>query len=304
MKEFDVVLVTQKEYINPVNRDWYHLQILEEDDLVLAELAALGLKARRVAWCDKTFDWNSTKTAVIRATWDYFHRIDEFRAWLKQAQESTTVFNRSHILWWNLDKVYLKELGEKGIHIPPTVFEQKGSTTPVSTIMKANHWQEAVIKPNIGGGGRHTHKVNADNLQEIEPLFAELLSQEDMMVQEFQQAVVDEGEVSIMMFGSTYSHAILKRAKKGDFRVQDDFGGSVSVYHPSLEEKQFALDVIQSMDEPPLYARVDYFKDNNGKLALSELELIEPELWFREHREASAIFARELFRRLSNLQVQ
>ena len=35
------------------------------------------------------------------------------------------------------------------------------------------------------------------------------------------------------------------------------------------------------------FARVDLVWDNNGELALSELELIEPELWFRFNAEAA-----------------
>jgi hypothetical protein len=37
----------------------------------------------------------------------------------------------------------------------------------------------------------------------------------------------------------------------------------------------------------PLYARVDVFLDNQNKLALAELELIAPELWFRYRPDAA-----------------
>ena len=45
------------------------------------------------------------------------------------------------------------------------------------------------------------------------------------MLQEYQNKITTKGEVAFMIFGGKYSHAVLKKAKPGDFRVQDDFGG-------------------------------------------------------------------------------
>ena len=69
-----------------------------------------------------------------------------------------------------------------------------------------------------------------------------------------------------------------KWRKKGDFRVQDDFGGSVNQYQANEEEIYFAENVIAVLENQPIYARVDVIWDNNNELAVSELELIEPEL--------------------------
>ena len=95
----------------------------------------------------------------------------------------------------------------------------------------------------------------------------------------------------MMVFNGKFTHAILKKAKAGDFRVQDDFGGSVSDYSPTNEEITFAENTVKACPELPIYARVDIFTDNNTKIALSELELIEPELWFRHHPEAATVLA-------------
>src|SRR5690606_17364865 len=86
-------------------------------------------------------------------------------------------------------------------------------------------------------------------------------------------------------------HAVLKIAKPGDFRVQDDFGGSVHEYDPSKEQIAFAEKVVNAAPELPVYARVDMFKDNNGDWALAELEIFEPELWFRRNPKAAEILA-------------
>jgi hypothetical protein len=90
-----------------------------------------------------------------------------------------------------------------------------------------------------------------------------------------------------MLFGGTFTHAILKKAKAGDFRVQDDFGGTVHSYDPSPAEIAWAEQVVALCDPLPVYARVDAIWDKKQEPALAELELIEPELWFRYHPEAA-----------------
>ena len=91
----------------------------------------------------------------------------------------------------------------------------------------------------------------------------------------------------MMVFNGKFSHAVLKAAKPGDFRVQDDFGGSVKMYTPTVEEIEFAENTVKACQELPIYARVDIFTDNDNHIALSELELIEPELWFRYFPQAA-----------------
>ena len=49
----------------------------------------------------------------------------------------------------------------------------------------------------------------------------------------------------------------------------------------------------------PIYARVDIFTDNNDELAVSEVELIEPELWFRNNPTAARILAQAVKEKLN-----
>ena len=67
----------------------------------------------------------------------------------------------------------------------------------------------------------------------------------------------------------------------------DDFGGTVHHYHPTPAEITFAEEVVARCGYLPVYARVDAIWDNAGRMAVSELELIEPELWFRFHPGAA-----------------
>jgi hypothetical protein len=73
--------------------------------------------------------------------------------------------------------------------------------------------------------------------------------------------------------------------------VQDDFGGTVHDYKASNEEIKFAEDVVALCSPIPVYGRVDVILDNRKQFAVSELELIEPELWFRNKPASADMYA-------------
>ena len=156
------------------------------------------------------------------------------------------------------------------------------------------------MKPCISGTARHTYKLNENNLDEHTLIFQELIANEAMMLQPFQHDIVKKGEISMVLIDGNFTHAVIKKAKPGEFRVQDDFGGQVTIYKPTSEEIIFAELVIRACPELPIYARVDIFTDNEGRIALSELELIEPELWFRFFPQASKILAKTIKVKLSS----
>ncbi len=289
-----IVLVTRQKYINPLNIDWYLGQILEEDRLVTEALEKKGFDVMRVSWDDELYDWSSPKAVIFRAVWDYFERIQEFKNWLKRIENQTTILNQPSLIWWNIDKSYLHDLEAKGVNIPPTLFIKKGTTVNLEQLIRDQGWQEAVMKPNIAGTARETYRVDSSNATQHNAKLNELLQNEDMLVQAFQDSILSKGEISLMVFGGTYTHAIRKRAKAGDFRVQDDFGGTIEVYEPKPDEIEFAISVMRSIDPIPLYGRVDIMWDNDDKLSVSEVEIFEPELWFRNHHPAAEVFARKI----------
>ena len=118
------------------------------------------------------------------------------------------------------------------------------------------------------------------------------------MIQEFMLNIQIRGEISLVIIDGKFTHAVLKQGVNGDFRVQDDFGGTVQKFVPNEEEIAFAEKCIAALDHSPLYARVDLMWDNNGNLVLSELEMIEPELWFRNCPEAAMKLAEAVKKRL------
>lgn len=294
MPDFDIVLLTESRYVNPANPDWYTSQILEDDALLTAELEKLGLHVTRKDWADPDFDWGSTGLAVFRTTWDYFNRFAEFENWLAMAEQRTMLVNPPALIRWNWDKHYLRDLNQRGIHIPETLFIETGTEETLLKIHARTGWTETVLKPAIAGAARHTYRLNADNLEAHEDIFHELTRTEAMLLQPFQRNVVAQGEMSLMVIGGKFTHAVLKRAKAGDFRVQDDFGGTATAYEPTSEEITFAEKAVAACDIAPVYARADIIRDNDGKLALTELEMIEPELWLRHRPSAAKALAAKL----------
>ncbi len=291
---YDIVILTEDRYDNIEAGDSNETNILLEDSLLQESLEKLGLMVSRTSWSNPTFDWSTTKTVIFRTTWDYFDRFEEFSEWFEKTKDKTSFINPYETIKWNLDKHYLLDLKNAGINIPPTVFAEAGSKTSLTELFKKSGWEEAVLKPAVSGAGRHTYRLNKKNIEKHQEVFGELLRKESMMLQEFQHNIVDKGEIAFMIMGNKFTHAILKKSKTGDFRVQDDFGGSVDTYKANTEEIDFALRVVKDCGKETFYARVDVFYDNNNQLAIGELELIEPELWFRFKNSAADELAKAI----------
>lgn len=300
-KLFDVVVLTQKKFYNPKNPDWYAKQAIKEDEAVVKAFEKKGLKVIKTYWDNPDFDFSQAKITLFRTIWDYFHRFDEFSKWLNKTKNKTVFINSPETIYWNIDKHYLKDLHNKGINIPNTHFIEKGDTRTLKEIFEYCNWKDAVLKPTISGAGRHTYKLNSGNISSYSRIFNDLIKNEDLMLQEFQYTIFDKGELAFIVFNGKFSHAILKKGKKGEFKVQDDFGGTVHNYKPTKEEILFAEEVAKSYSPTPTYARVDIILDNNNKPAIGELELIEPELWFRFFPPSADLFADAILEKLSKI---
>ena len=287
MKEFDVVLLTDSRYVNPKKIDPYIQNVLKEDRLVMDGLEKLNLRTIKKDWNDTNFNWSSTKSAIFRSTWDYFDQFSNFRNWLELVKEQCYLINPYEQINWNLDKHYLLDLQKLDLPIVESVFVSKKTQLNLETISKSKNWKDIVIKPTISGAARHTYHLKNDEIKKFQDKWLSLTNNEDFMVQEFQKNILSTGEIAVMLFGGEYSHSVLKKAKKGDFRVQDDFGGSVEIINPSLEIIELAKKTVKCLKTMPLYARVDIIFDNGSNPVISELELIEPELWFRFKEESA-----------------
>ena len=108
------------------------------------------------------------------------------------------------------------------------------------------------------------------------------------------RSVVDEGEYSILLFGGEFSHAIVKRPKAGDYRVQPHLGGTEVTCEPPAGAIELAQAALAAAPAEAAYARVDMVRDNDGRLAIIELELIEPSLWLQHAPDGGELFVRAI----------
>jgi glutathione synthase/RimK-type ligase-like ATP-grasp enzyme len=294
MKTIDFTLLTDARYRYPKPGNEYISNIFEEDRLLTEALISLGFSVHRTHWDDPEMDWSITRFAVFRTTWDYFERFVEFQKWMERAEKQTCFVNPSSTILWNLDKHYLAELNQKGIAIPPTIFIEPGGRRSLSEIACQTGWKECIVKPAVSGAARHTYRFYPDQTDHLEAIFSNLIQEESMLLQPYLAFITEKGEVSLILFGGKYSHAVLKKAKPGDFRVQDDFGGTLHPFEPTVEMILLAEKAVYNINPTPVYARVDVIWDQMEAVCVSELELIEPELWMRRFPESAIVFAKYL----------
>ncbi len=271
---------------------WSNLPNLTEDDrLLLPELRALGAEAQAVVWDDPDVAWESFDGIVLRSCWDYHLRIAEFSVWLQRLEEIRAhVINPAPMVRWNLDKRYLR-----GLALPtvPTVWLERHARVDLASLLRTHGWQCAVVKPAISASAFGTFVTTGDDQARVD----ELLAHSALLVQPFVDEVVSLGEWSLMYFDGVFSHAVVKRSREGDFRVQSEFGAATTltpVPTGLLEQAEAALAVAPVR---PTYARVDGVMID-GVFTLMELELIEPVLFLGMHEGSAARFAKAVVERV------
>jgi glutathione synthase/RimK-type ligase-like ATP-grasp enzyme len=273
-----------------------HLPGIHPDDVHLAAaLSRQGVEPVACTWSDPSLDWSGFDAVLIRTTWDYFQRYDEFLQWLEGLPVPT--INARPLLRWNSDKRYLLELAERGVDIVPARVAAKDELAALLADMAG---QDLVVKPTVSGGAWNTVRGIAGEPDFVQTVAA-LPSTHDYLVQAFVPEVARDGEWSLLYFDGVYSHAVLKRAASGDFRVQSQFGGSIQTPQPDramLASAGWSLAAVAALGfADHAYARVDGVVVD-GRFRLMELELIEPALFLAQRPEAAETFAHNLRRRL------
>jgi glutathione synthase/RimK-type ligase-like ATP-grasp enzyme len=296
MPEYDITLLTMQDYLSAEPGDTFIEDIILDDRLLSEALEKRGLKVTRTNWDNPDFDWGKTGHVIVRTPWDYFSRYDEFLPWFENTNKVTKFINPYETIMWNIDKHYMLDLLKAGINMPATVFIEPRSVNPddnrtLADIAAETGWDKFILKPAISGGAWHTYRFDRGGIPEHEEIFSELIRDKCMLLQEYQDNISSRGEVSYMVLGGKFTHAILKKAAEGDFRVQANRGGTVHDYTPTAEEIKFAEDIVSKSGVEITYARVDILWDNDDRLSLCELELFEPELWLRKCPPAVDAFA-------------
>ncbi len=277
---------------------YHQMAVANEDDALIEFLTSKGLALEKVIWNDPLVDWERYDVVIIKSPWDYFNLIKDFYAWLEKLKRmSIKVLNPIDTLIWNADKHYLNDIAEKGLNVTPSIFITKGSPVQLNPYFAQLNTQQLIVKPVVSGGSKNTFKVTTENVNEVNKQLDQLVLTEDFIIQPFLAEIEEVGEWSLIFFGGEFSHALLKKAKAGDFRVQSTFGGTVHPQDPPKDVLAKAQEYVDQFAKDCLYARVDG-AIVNGDFILMELELIEPFLFLQTNTNALRNYHRALKKRI------
>jgi glutathione synthase/RimK-type ligase-like ATP-grasp enzyme len=259
-------------------------ELPKSDQELVTCLADSWLNVRPVIWSSAAVDWHQFDAVVIRSCWDYHLRCEEFFLWISSLEkQGVLVLNPPPLLRWNANKLYLNELASAGVAIPETLFVAPSAWLDIGKTCASRRWPQAVVKPTISASAHRTELVSSGVV--CGPI----------MVQEYLEVIETEGEWSLVYLSGEFSHAVLKKPRRGDFRVQANLGGTLTALNPPPEIERFAERVLRQISWPAVFARVDIVA--NGLCSvLMELEVIEPDLFLElapgsSQRLASAIRA-------------
>ncbi len=266
-------------------------ELTPDDALLLPELERKGARVVAVPWDDEAMDWSSCSGAVVRSTWDYHLNFDRFLEWTDRLEGlGVPLINSAALLRWNAEKTYLRQLESGGIPVVPTRWVGRGDQDPLQALLRAERWDRAVVKPVVSASAYQTWRTSLDQSVEDELRFRALVDHGEVMIQPYIKEIESAGEWSIIYLGDRFSHAVVKRPKPGDFRVQHQFGGSREILQPETSLLDSARVILDHAPDRTSYARVDGCV-MGGRFTLMELELIEPELFLAADPRAAARFA-------------
>lgn len=268
---------------------------------LLQALTGLGHQVSMVPWDQPGVDWSAFDATVIRATWNYTARYDEFCKWVAAVPR---LYNPAPVVLPNTDKSYLVGLAEAGLPVVVTTVVPPGAEPELPAT------GEFVLKPSVGAGSRGVGRFDA-SLPDAHQQAREHLRQlhaagRTVLLQPYLDAVDAAGETALMFFDGTFSHAIRKGPMLEPHARHQMTGESlyilenISPREPSPDELAVAERVLAQagagLAEPLLYARVDLLPGPDGPV-LVELELVEPSLFLTHapgagDRLAAAVSAR------------
>lgn len=263
-----------------------------DSPLLLAALDARGLHAELAAWDDGGVDWDGFDLVVVRSTWDYVSRRDEFLDW---ARGVARLANPYPVIEYSTDKHYLADLAARGYPVVPSRFCDVGATPSFPA-------GDFVVKPCIGAGSMDADRYGPGEHDLARAHVGRLHGQgRDVLIQPYIGSVDDGGERALIFIGGTFSHAMTKGAMLNvALSDRDVLYRRERMSRASGEADSLALALAIFDDEQfadLLYARVDVVATEQG-WALMELELVEPSLFLSYDDAAPAKLADAVARRL------
>lgn len=295
----------------------HEARALDEDlPPLVAALRALGAEVDTPSWDDPAIDWSRYDASVIRSTWDYADRIDEFLDWAERVDARTRLCNPPAVLRWNTDKHYLRDLARAGVPVVPTRFVEPGEApddalasflrggTDALSVGRAGGFDEFVLKPAVGAGSRDAARYRRDETLRARDHLGRLLEAgRSALLQPYLSRVDEVGETALIHVDGCFSHAIRKAAllRLGGGLVTGLFAPEeISARQPGADELAVSAAACAAIvGGPTLYARVDLIRDGEGRPVVLELELAEPSLFFTFSAGSAERFARAILERIA-----
>lgn len=269
------------------------LYVDPDTPLLLEALTSLGIEHELLAWDNPNAPWDRFDATVIRSTWDYAPRRDEFLEW---ASSVPNLYNSFDLVAWNTDKHYLRSLQQAGINVIPSTFADVG----IDPIFPIGNF---VVKPTVGAGSLDAERYGSGDHARAHAHVRSLhATGRDVIIQPYVASIDEEGELALVFVDGLFSHAMRKGAMLNTVendRSQLFRAEQMSVAIASPETLQFAREVLDAGDaSSALYARVDLCRLEDS-WAVMELELTEPSLFLTYHPEAATELARAILKRLA-----
>jgi hypothetical protein len=252
-----------------------------DDAQLIGALRKRGLHARWLSWDDP--QTLNADLVILRATWDYIDRLDEFLDWASRVRN---LLNAPAVVAWNTDKRYLADLAEAGVPTVPSRFFAPGERVRLPG-------GEVVVKPAVGAGSVGALRfTDADAAHEHAAVLQD--RGRTVLIQPY-DARVEDGETALVFLHGQQSHAFTKGPilpPPGQPPVFDESGTyaeeSLTLAEPDFELWDVGYAALAAaaahLDMEPadlLYARVDVL-GGPGDVQLLELELVEPSLGWRQ----------------------
>lgn len=244
-----------------------------------ASLEQLGLVSELTNWRDPTINWRAYDAVFIRPCSEYFLHQSAFYQWLALLDGlAVPAINTTQTVRWNMNKRYLQALQRQGISIIPSCFVAQGTLCNLPALLDEQDWREAIIKPSISAGAHETFRLNRSDAAHYQTRADQILASCDLIIQPFMSEIITDGEWSLLFVRDQLCHAVIKRAKTGDYRIQDVHGGTYERITPPASLVDLGRRALACSPDAPLYGRVDGLF-HNGEFLVMEIELIEPFLY-------------------------
>jgi len=265
------------------------------DHLLIGPMKENGWDVSFIPWDKLNQNWNNFDLVIVRSTWNYQNHLDEFLNVLRMIDQSKALLlNPLPLIEWNVNKTYLKDLKKDGIPIIPSLFFDDFDIDEVRNSFNTFDSEKVIIKPTVGANADKIMIINkSDNMDTLKKT-KDIYKYRSFILQPFINSIKKDGEVSLIFFNKDFSHALSKVPKKGDFRVQEEHGGTLKLLK-NLDEQKINLckEILSLLPYDFFYSRIDLVVDEGNPL-LMEIEVIEPSLYFNLEPKSANLFAKKV----------